>query len=186
MKKRPDLQQKLFDSGLIEKGDVSKINAFKKAHRTEYIKQYNADFSKDKKQKLLVFTVEEFQQLEILAKQYNMKLSPFIKASVFAYHNSVYIPLDTDKITAIEQTLRTMNSRIAESIQYVHLSNQISVKDLENIKQAIFELEKAIAETLHQPPNLETWLKNHQQKDVLFISKLLEHIAQFLTKYHDY
>lgn len=186
MKKPPNLQQKLFDSGLIEKGTIKEIAAFKKRHRTEYVKQYNSAFSTDKKQKLLVFTLDEFQQLETLSKQYKMKLSPFIKASIFAYHNNSYIPIDKHKISDIEALLREINGRISQSIQYVHLSNEISLKDLESIKQAIFELEKSIAQTLHQPPSLEVWLKNQQAKDEQFISTLLESIAQFLTKNHDY
>ena len=60
MMKKTNLQQKLFDSGLIEEGDAKKIATFKKQHRADYSKQYNQDYSKNKKQKLLVFTMKNF------------------------------------------------------------------------------------------------------------------------------
>lgn len=179
--KKSNLQQELFDSGLIEEGNAEKIEAFKKKHRADYMKSYNQNFSKDKKQKLMVFTMEEFQELETLAKKYNMKLSPFIKASTFAYHQNQYIPIEEYKISEIESILREINSRIASSIQYIHLSEQIYIKDIENIKQSLFKLERNIAHILSNPPRLDTWIANNLQKDDLFLTKLLESIAQFLT-----
>ena len=39
MMKKTNLQQKLFDIGLIEEGDAKKIATFKKQHRADYSKQ---------------------------------------------------------------------------------------------------------------------------------------------------
>ena len=186
MKKPPNLQQKLFDSGLIEKGTIKEIRAFKKEHRSEYSKEYNQAYREKTIRKTLIFSVSEFDYLETQAKAYKMKLSPFLKAVIFGYLQETFVFIEKETLTDIEALLREINGRVSQSIQYVHLSNEISLKDIETIKLAIFELEKSITKTLHQPPSLATWIQNHQEKDALFISKLLESIAQFLTKNHDY
>ena len=42
--KKPNLQQALFTSGLIEKGNLEEIEVFKKEYRAEYLKKYQKDF----------------------------------------------------------------------------------------------------------------------------------------------
>lgn len=179
---KSNLQQKLFDSGLIEKGDIVAINAFKKKHQSEYTKEYNTAYREKTVRKTLIFTISEFEYLEAQAKISKLKLSPFLKAIIFAYLKKTFVFLEKETLSDIEVLLREMNGRIAESIQYVHLSNEVSLKDIEQIKQSIFELEKSITQTLHHPPSLDFWIQNHQVNDNLFVSKLLESIAKFLTK----
>lgn len=185
MMKKTNLQKKLFDSGLIEEGDSDKIIAFKKQYRSEYSKAYNQEYREKTVRKTLIFNTTEFDYLEAQAKVHKMKLSPFLKTVIFSYLEATFVFLDQDKLSAIETNLREINARIAQSIQYIHLSNEVSLNDIESLKLAVFDLEKSIKTTLNKPPRLETWIEDHQEKNSLFISKLLEVIAQFLTKNHD-
>jgi len=179
--KKNNLQNKLFDSGLIETGDSEKINAFKKAYRQDYAKQYNKDFNVKTKRKTLILTMEEFEYLEEQAKIYKMKLSPFLKLLIFSYLNSSFIFPEKETLTEIEHLLREINRRIATSIQYIHLSNEIKMSDIQSIKMDISELEKSISKTLKNPPRLEEWLNIQIVKDELFLPKLLKAIANYLN-----
>lgn len=111
-----------------------------------------------------------------------MKFTPFIKAIAYAYLQETVVFMEKEKLTEIETILREINARIAESIQYVHLSEKVSLKDIETLKTAIFKLEKSIAKEIHQPPRLNVWIGNYQKRDPLFISKLLKSIAKFLAQ----
>lgn len=176
-----NLQHKLFESGLIEEGDSAKINAFKKAYRADYAKTYNKDFQGKMKRKTLIFTPDEFEYLEAQAEQYQMKLSPFLKSLIFAYLNASFISTERETLTEIEALLREINRRIGESIQYIHLSETITVNDIQSLKMDIAELEKALSKSLQNPPRLEEWLKNHIEQDELFLPKLLRAIAYYLN-----
>ncbi|MFC2110423.1 hypothetical protein ACFLSU_07635 [Bacteroidota bacterium] len=183
--KKTNLQQKLFDNGLIEEGDIDKIDNFKKQYRSEYSKAYNQEYREKTIRKTLLFNTSEFDYLEAQAKVHKMKLSPFLKAVIFSYLESTFIFIGKDKLSTIETILREINGRIAQSIQYVHLSNEVSLRDIEALKVAVFDLEKSIKTTLNSPPKIETWIEDNHEKNGLFVSKLLESIAQFLTKNHD-
>lgn len=175
------LQNELFERGLIEEGDSDKINAFKKAYRSDYIQNFNKAFNAKTVRKTLIFTPEEFEYLEEQAKTYKMKLSPFLKLLIFSYLNASFIHPEQEILTDIEQLLREINRRIAESIQYIHLSQEIKASDIEAIKMNIAELEKSISGTLNNPPRLEEWLRQQIAKNDLFVPKLLESIAHYLT-----
>lgn len=176
-----NLQKELFERGLIEEGDSNKINAFKKAYRADYAKDYNKDFNAKTVRKTLIFSPEEFQHLEEQAKVYNMKLSPFLKLLIFSYLNATFIHPEQELLTDIEHLLREINRRIAESIQYIHLSREIKVSDIEAIKMSISELETSVSSTLNNPPRLEEWLGQQIAKNDMFLPKLLESIAHYLT-----
>jgi len=179
--KKNNLQNKLFESGLIEKGNPAKINEFKKAYRSDYAKDYNHEFNVKNKRKTLIFTPEEFEYLEEQATKYKMKVSPFLKALIFAYLNATFIYPEKETLLEIEKLLREINRRVTESIQYIHLSENITVNDIQSIKMDISALDKYISNALKNPPRIEIWLKNQIAKDDLFLPKLLQEIAKFLT-----
>lgn len=181
MKKRNKLQKELFARGLVEEGNTDKINLFKKAYRAKYAKEYNKEFVAKNSRKTLIFTPEEMEYLQEQAKKYQMKLSPFLKATIFAYLNSTFIFPEKDLLTNIEITLREINNRIAESIQYIHFSKTLTIEDIQQIKLQISQIEKSLSDNLKTPPSLENWLDSQVKKDEMFLPKLLKIIANYLT-----
>ena len=179
--KKNKLQNELFKLGLIEEGNSEKIENFKKAYRSDYTKEYNKDFNARTKRKTLIFSFEEMEYLQEQADRYSMKLSPFIKAILFAYLNSSFVYPDQNKLTDIEKMLREINSIIGESVQYIHLSQNIKIEDIQSIKMNISALEKSLSNTIHNPPRLEEWLKSQIENDDMFLPRLLEAIAKYLT-----
>lgn len=179
--KKNNLQNELFAQGLIEEGNSAKIDAFKKAYKTDYDQNYNKNYKAKTQRTRLTFSDEEMSYLKDLAKSYNLPLATMLKASIFAYHKATYIHIDTSQFTTIEKTLNEMNRRIAESIQYIHLSKNISVADIQSLKMDIAELEKLMSTTLRNPPRLEDWIKEHCKNDAMFLPKLLQAIAYYLN-----
>lgn len=176
-----NLQQKLFESGLIEQGDSDKIEAFKKAHKTDYDQNYNKEYKTKTKKVRLTFTDEEKEYLNDLAKMYDVPLATLLKSSIFAYHNDTYIHLDDAEFENIEHFHREMERRISSTVRFIHTSEEIKKADLEELKMNQNELRKFVIQALRNPPRLEKWLDNHIEKDELFLPKLLETIASHLT-----
>jgi hypothetical protein len=179
--KKNNLQKKLWESGLIEEGNSQKINDFKKAFKANYAKEYNEEFDKRTKRKTLIFTTLEFEYLQNLAKKHNLNLSQFLKGSIFAYNNLTFIFPDPEKLTSIEEILREINRRISQSVQYVHLSSEVKMADIQEIKMTVSELEKSVSNVLKTPPRLEDWLKTQIDKDEMFLPKLLQAISYYIT-----
>jgi hypothetical protein len=172
------LQKKLWESGLFEQGDSSKIEDFKKTHRKDYLKKYNQEYREQTKRKSLNFTQDEFSFLEEEAEKYNYKqLAPFLKDILFAYLNESFINPDKNAIDEITHTLREINNAINESLKYVHLSQDVTLNDIQLIKQNISQIETSIERTLSSPPNLSKWIDKQQEKDADFISKLLKTLS---------
>jgi hypothetical protein len=178
--KKNKLQQKLFESGLIEKGNTADIRAFKRQHTLEYALNHQKEYSEKTVRKTLIFTKEEMGFLTEKASEYNMKLSPFLKELAFAYLLGYFVNPDKNQKKVIEEELREMKNRITESIQYVHLNKNVSIKDIEALIQKITTLQETLNKHLENPPKLEDWIENQIEKDALFLSKLLKAIAYFL------
>lgn len=178
--KKTNLQQKLFDSGVLEHGSNKAIQDFKTTHFKAYKQQYNKEYQQKNIRKTLIFTPEEFEFLQTEADQHQQKLSPFLKQVIFAYFKGSFVLPTTTQLTETETLLRQINQRIAESIQYVHLSESVSIQDIETIKQTIAQLEIKLTEILHQPPKLNEWLNLQTQQNPRFVADILHTIAQTL------
>ena len=179
--KKNNLQHKLFESGLIEKGNTDNINAFKKAYKTDYDQTYNKQYKAKTEKVRLIFTIEEKEYLKDLAKSLGMPLATMLKASIFAYHNGTYIHLEREKFANIEDFHREMERRISTIVRHIHTSAEIKISDIEEIKMTQDELRKFVIQSLENPPPLEEWLETHIEKDELFIPKLLRAIAYYLN-----
>jgi len=175
------LQHKLFESGLIEKGNTDDINAFKKAYKTDYDQAFNKQYKAKTEKVRLTFTIEEKEYLKDLAKIFKMPLATMLKVTIFAYHNGTYIHLEREKFEHIEDYHREMERRISEIVRHIHTSAEITTSDIEHIKMIQDEFTKLIIQKLENPPRLEEWLENHIEKDEMFLSKLLRSIAYYLN-----
>ncbi len=174
-----NLQDKLFASGLVEKGDAELIQKFKQQHRKVYEKQRDKGYALTKKRKTLIFSNEEFAYLETEAKKYDLKLSPFLKAAIFAYLEQTFVFPDQETICQIERNQQDLNNRIAQTIQYVHLSANVTYEDIDGVLKEIKKLEILLT-GLQNPLSLHQWLESQIKRDRTFISKLLRVIATYL------
>ena len=176
-----NLRDSLFSSGLIEEGNPDKIAQFKKDYAKNYANSYQKKYDKENKRKTLIFSPKEFAFLQDKAQHYGLKLSPFLKSIIFAYLQSSFVFPDEKTLSSIEVLLREINQRVAESIQYVHMSKTLELSDIEQLKKRIQHLEFFISETLNNPPRLENWIESQVEKDDQFIAKLLQALSYHLS-----
>lgn len=177
-----NLQNKLFASGLIEEGDASKIQAFKDSHKKQEQKNYVKEYRTNTHRKELIFSSEEFEFLQLKLAEYgNPKLSTLLKEVIFSYFNGKYIFPDKEALNQITNGIREVNNRIAESIQYVHLSHEITPDDIQTLKKQIHDLEIKIEAILTSPPELRSWIQKQVARDDLFIPKILQTVSQLIT-----
>lgn len=178
-----NLRQRLFDSGLLESGASSKeISEFKKRFRADYVKEYNRSQKEKTHRKTLIFTNEQMGYLNEQAKKHHMRLSPFLTHVIFSYLEGYFVFPSSRQLTAIEKHLRDINNRIAQSIQYVHLSRDITYTHIQEIKTEVTELQNYLSDKLDQPPTLEVWIKDQMGRDDQFLSKLLFAIAKYINQ----
>lgn len=161
---------KLFDDKQYDED----LEALKKTHRKEYLKQKHQEYKLKWKKETIRFTHEEFKELDEIASRYGYKRSPFLKACIFAYINDSYITPDNSQIKSFENSINEISQSINESVRYIHLNQAIKLEDVEAIKIQIHQLELAITNTLREPPNLKEWLVFQMKNDDRFISKLKE------------
>lgn len=178
--KNNKLKESLFESGILEEGS-EKILAFKRIHRANYLKDYNKDYKQKTKRKALVFTNEEFDYLSEEAKRYDMKLSSFLKKIIFAYLSQSFVPLEKERLSALESLLRAVNNRIGNTLQFIELSGEFSQQNLEELKGAIRQVEYFVSESINNPPDLHKWLISHTNRDPLFLQNLLRTIAESIN-----
>lgn len=175
------LQNELFAKGLVERGNLQEIQNFKLQRRKRLTQKYNKEYLKDKKVKSVVFSQKEFEKIEQYAKEYGMPVATFIKACLFAYMDSTFVSPDKEKLDVITHLLSAIRNRVAEGIQYIHLSNTVTYKDFQTLQRQITQVEDFVIQTLENPPRLSEWLKKQIEQDPDFLGQLLQCITDHIN-----
>ena len=179
-----DLQTKLFEYGIIERSPTE-IEAFKTEHRKTYVKEKNAEYAQKQKRKTLLFTLDEFARLEQEAQKHGQKTAPFLKACIFAYLDQHFIFPSDEYIKTLEQAVRNISTKVNESLRYIHLNNEVTLADIQHLKNLLNTLETALSEQLRNPQILHEWLQDQHAKSPNFIPALLQNLSYFFTSQHD-
>ena len=175
---KDNLQKKLWESGLLDKGDSSQIEVFKKNHKKEQAQYFSTEHDKTHRKKLISFTEEEFEFLQKQALKYGYKqLSPFLKNVMFAFLTGVHISPDKEQQNEILISVREMKNDVLESMKYIHLNEAITSQDIQDLISRIDELDISIEGKLNSILSLKEWIEIQIKKDSLFISKLLQTIS---------
>lgn len=166
-----NLQTKIFE--LFDQKEVNlDLDTLKKKHRKAYLKQKHQEYKLKWKKETLRFTHQEFAELTEISEQYELKRAPFLKACIFAYIRDTFITPDDTQIKIIESKINQIAQSINKSVRYIHLNQNISLADLEDIKQQLHQLEVTLSETFNNPPNLKSWVLDQVNNDDRFILKL--------------
>lgn len=178
--KKESLQSELFRNGLIERGDLEEIRKFKRDRHRRLSKEANKEFLRDKKVKSLVFDQSDYKRIQNLAREYKMPEATFLKACIFGYIDSVYIPVDKQAVTNISNLLLDIKNAVLHSLSLVTMNGEIKHEDLQTITQQIADLEYFISSTLNNPPRLSVWIQREVAKDPQFLPHLLQAVSQYL------
>ena len=175
---KDSLQKKLWESGLLENGDSSEIEIFKKNHKKEQVKYFSTEHDKTHRKKLISFTEDEFEFLQKQALKYGYKqLSPFLKDIMFAFLTGTNISPEKEQQNEILISVREMKNDVLESMKYIHLNEAVTSQDIQNLILRIDKLDLSIEDKLNSILSLREWIENQIKKDPIFISKLLQIIS---------
>lgn len=137
--------------------------------RKEYMKLYKASWMKEKRKrsKEVRFLLSEmaYNEINTVAQEHNVKLTPFIKHAVQAYMNKTYINPNKGTLDKMIQILKMMFIRI-EDLQEEHST-------LAHFLVAFEQLEREIRIFISSPPNIESYIVKHIQKDIKHKAELL-------------
>lgn len=140
--KKNNLQNKLFELGLIEEGDIAKIEAFKKQHKLEYALEHQKEYNKKRVRKTLILTHNQFSLLTEMASQHNMKLSPFMLYMIFKNMEETNIePTDVIK-KEILSILRSIDNSFTQQCLMTNFNNQIDQKVIIENKEEVSKMVK--------------------------------------------
>lgn len=175
---KKDLTPKNLQTTIFELLDNKKydenLEAIKKAHKKEYFKQKHKEYKKKWKRVVLRFKHEDIADLVVIAKRHNLQTAPFLKACIYAYLKDIYVLPDSSQVTLLLASLNRIEQSVNQSLRYIHLSQNVSVSDIEVLKSKLHELEIHIERQFYHPPNLKLWLQDQINHDKRFIIRLKE------------
>ncbi|QMU65544.1 MAG: hypothetical protein GKR88_15465 [Flavobacteriaceae bacterium] len=184
--KKDNLQNKLFESGLIEKGNLEDIEAFKRQHKLEYALEHQKEYSKKRVRKTLILTHKEFAFLSEMASKHKMKLPPFMVYLMFKSLREIQIEPTDIVQKEILSLLRSIDNSFTEQCLVTKFNPQIDQSVIASNKEEVSKRIQDIEDLLLYPPKLIDWLSFQVQNDAQFIIKLLQEISLYLQNSHDY
>lgn len=174
------LKDRLFDECVLEKNSAE-ILAFKSQYRKDYQHFKHQEYATKYHRKTLLFTKAEFARLQTEAAKHQLKLSPFLKASIFATLNQVYLCPDDQTIRQIETSVRTCENQLTALFTLTQRPNIIQKDEFAAAKQQLQQLEQQLSHILRHPPTLDHWLQTQHQNSAEFLPTLLRSVAQLLS-----
>ena len=121
MSKIPTLSAYLKSKGVNDETSILEVEELKKIYWKAYHKNYYQQRKKDYKRLTLRLTKEEYDRLQIHAKEYSdLSFSTFIKQSALAYLEQNYIPQNPQEISALTKAIRKIGNVINQVVQSIH------------------------------------------------------------------
>lgn len=166
-----NLQTKIFELFDNKEYDID-LETVKKEHQKAYKKRKNKEYAKKFHRETIRFTFEEIADLSVLAQRHGMKRAPFLKALIFAYIKDLYVLPSDHQVRQLELEIGKISQSVSESIRYVHLNQNITKADIEEIKKQIHELEIQVSDMFRKAPSIKLWLQDQVNQDERFIVRL--------------
>jgi hypothetical protein len=134
---------------------------------------------KKNKRSELYFSPEEHKRLSSLAKQHKLKLSPFLKASVLAYHEKLFILPDRTILYDLQLELLRQGTNLNQIAYLCQREKHVRTESVDEVIQHVKRLEKSISDALMYPDDLESLVHQALKEKPEFIVTL-----QFILNSH--
>lgn len=154
------LKDYLFASGVLETGDSSAIEKAKKTYRKAYLKQKKAEHRRTHTTVSLSFPKAEAAQLEKLAAQHFMKLSPFVKECVRAYTKQQFIVPNADEVQELDLLIRNIGNNVNQIARQCNQTHTHPHQAIEYVKAVLQKWDSHITTSLRTPDSIEALLYN--------------------------
>ena len=122
--------------------------------RREYLKRYQRELRRRMRRVELLFDQADYDRLQRAAQRHHMKMAPFIRASVLAYLNGVYIVPDEERVRQLELGLRRVGTNINQITARMHRAG-FDPSVITELHQHLAELEDELTRAFRDPPQRE-------------------------------
>ncbi len=161
---------------VLETGTDEEITLARKTYWKRYKTEWRRKKRKEEKELTTSWTADELTELICAAKKHSISKTKFIKTSTLAYIDKRYIVPDQIEVRRIAQLLAVTYNSIREMLD----ENVLELQTGKIILEKIFDLERQVLVSLHNPKTIEQLItetvnKNPQTKTQLF------HLLETLT-----
>ena len=176
IKNKSSIYEYLDSTKVLESGTENDIAQARKKYWREYKAQWRKQKRKAEKELTTSWTVEELKIIGDVARKHKISKTEFLKMSALAYIDKRYIVPDAIEVRRIAQMLAMSYNLIQEMIN----ENVLHLQTGKIILEKIFELEREVLVSLHNPKTLDQLIteainKTPQTKARLY--QLLETIS---------
>lgn len=168
----PTLEDYLIQQGVDENTSPERKEILKTAYKTAYQKAYGKERRKRERDIKVRMEVGEYQRMKSAAKKHGYThLSPFLKASAFAYIDQRFLLMEDSKLRALEISIQRIGHNIN---QLVHQAHAMKLYNMEQtytgLRHEVKNLKAEVQQHLRQPPNLFEQLQDVLLTDPHLIS----------------
>ena len=153
-KKNSGIYQYLDLLKVLESGTEEDITSVRQNYWREYKAKWRRQKRKEEMEITTSWTSDELREINKEAKRHKISKTKFIKTSTLAYIDKRYIVPDQIEIRRIAQLLALSYNSIQEMIN----ENALHLQTGKIILEKIFELEREVLVSLHNPKTLEQLL----------------------------
>ena len=165
-------QQYLDENGLHKLSKEERKRAHKE-FRTIYQREYRKLNHRKKKRRVEIhFEATEYEALEVMAKEHDLSVPGFLRASYESYENQTYILRDKETMASIEAALRQCAGNLTKIAFEVRRSGAIPLLEIEKLQDEIKDLRRKISHALVHPPTAKEFLLQQQDVNPQFLSRL--------------
>lgn len=154
---------------VLETGTDEEIALARKTYWKSYKTEWRRKKRKEEKELTTSWTADELTELINAAKKHKVSKTKFIKISTLAYIDKRYIGTDQIEVRRIAQLLAVTYNSILEMLD----ENVLELQTGKIILEKIFDLERQVLVSLHNPKTIEQLItemvnKNPQTKSGLY------------------
>lgn len=177
--KYKSFQEYLLVNNLTDKLSETDRIELQAQWRKAYQRAYHKNYGQKRIRKTITLSPVEDAQLQKAAEAYDLKMNDFLKETLFAYLNNVYVVPNQNQVQQLILQIRKIGTNINQIARHINSCQKVEEGQLGLIYVLLKRMELCINNRLCQPELLEERLEEVLQKQPEY-GEVLQHI---LTKH---
>ncbi|MEO0403253.1 MAG: MobC family plasmid mobilization relaxosome protein [Bacteroidota bacterium] len=129
-------------------------------------------YLKTVKRKECVFSLNEYEFIQLAAKRHNRSESQMIKESVMAYLRKGFVVPDEKEVKELKLSLRRIGNNINQIARYANTHKSESPALLVEAMNKLKEIDEVIVTCFERPISIEVFIQKGKEQYDLFIPRL--------------
>lgn len=180
--KYKSFQEYLLVNNLTDKLSETERIELQSQWRKAYQKDYHQNYGQKRIRKTITLSLHEDIQLQKVAETYNLKMNDFIKETLFAYLNNVYVVPNQTQVQELILQIRKIGTNINQIARHINSHQKVEEGQLELIYSLLQQIESSIHRHLCEPDLLEKKLEEILREKPDCIERLQTIINKQRTK----